>query len=71
MEAKDQTEQIDKNFTGIYGYINGQYIDGSGWIPPKEYDPLTRDWYIDAFEAGGDMVLSEPYVDAQTGSVRK
>ena len=68
-ETEQMQAQFDENFTGIYGYINGQYIDGSGWIPPKEYDPLTRDWYIDAFEAGGDMILSEPYVDAQTGSV--
>lgn len=67
------TEQMqvkfDENFTGIYGYINGEYLDGSGWVPPEGYDPQTRDWYIDAIEGGGDMVLSEPYVDAQTGSV--
>jgi putative nucleotidyltransferase with HDIG domain len=68
-ETEQMQAQFDENFTGIYGYINGQYIDGSGWIPPKEYDPLTRDWYIDAVEAGGNMILSEPYVDAQTGSV--
>ena len=24
-------EQFDTNFTGLYGYINGEYIDGSGW----------------------------------------
>ena len=68
-ETEQMQAQFDENFTGIYGYINGQYIDGSGWIPPEEYDPLTRDWYIDAVEEGGNMVLSEPYVDAQTGSV--
>ena len=68
-ETEQMQAQFDENFTGIYGYINGQYIDGSGWIPSEEYDPLTRDWYIDAVEEGGNMVLSEPYVDAQTGSV--
>ncbi len=69
MEAKDQTEQIDKNFTGIYGYIDGEYLDGIGWEPPEDYDPLTRDWYKAAVKAEGRPTLVSPYVDAQTGTV--
>ncbi len=62
-------EQFDANFTGIYGCLNGEYVDGSGWVPPEDYDPTERSWYKEAKEAGGNMILSKPYVDAQTGSI--
>lgn len=61
--------QFDANFTGLYGYINDEYIDGSGWMPPEGYDPTDRSWYREAVEAGGEMIVSDPYVDAQTGEV--
>ncbi len=64
-----QAEQFDENFTGIYAFINGEYMDGSGWIPPEGYDPVIRDWYNTAVEAGGEIVIVSPYVDVQTGSV--
>ena len=62
-------QQFDDNFTGIYGYINGEYLDGSGWVPPEGYDPTERDWYKEAIAANGKMNLSPPYVDAQTGEI--
>ncbi|MGN0407394.1 MAG: HD domain-containing phosphohydrolase [Bacteroides sp.] len=68
-EAKHETEQIDENFTGIYGYINGEYLDGIGWVPPKDYIPKQRDWYIAAKKAGGKATIVPPYLDAQTNTV--
>lgn len=68
-EAEHEKQQIDENFTGIYGYINGEYLDGIGWIPPKDYDPKTRDWYVAAKEAGGKATIVAPYLDAQTNTV--
>lgn len=68
-EAEHETEQIDENFTGIYGYINGEYLDGIGWIPPEDYVPTERDWYIAAKEAGGRATIVPPYLDAQTNTV--
>ncbi len=68
-EAEHETEQIDENFTGIYGYINGEYLDGIGWIPPEDYVPTERDWYIAAKEAGGKATIVPPYLDAQTNTV--
>ena len=69
-DATEQMQkQFDPNFTGLYGYINGQYLDGSGWVPPVDYVPTERDWYKKAIEADGSMVISDPYVDAQTGEV--
>ncbi|MBQ9519268.1 MAG: response regulator [Firmicutes bacterium] len=62
-------ESVDENFTGIYGYIDGKYIDGSGWVPPEGYDPTQRDWYKAAVDAKGKTTLVAPYVDAETGEV--
>ena len=67
--TKKMQEQFDENFTGIYGLLGGAYVDGSGWEPPEDYDPVTRDWYLAGMKAHGDMVLSPPYVDAQTGKI--
>ena len=64
-----QSEQFDENFTGIYAYIDGQYLDGLGWVPPEGYEPTERDWYKAAVEKKGEVVIVSPYVDAQTGSV--
>ena len=62
-------KQFDVNFTGLYGYINGEYIDGSGWVPPEGYVATERSWYTEAMAAGGEMIVSDPYVDAQTEEV--
>ena len=67
--TQQMQEQFDANFTGLYGYINGEYIDGSGWIPPEDYVATERNWYTEAAAADGEMIVSDPYVDAQTGQV--
>lgn len=68
-EAEHETQQIDENFTGIYGYINGEYLDGIGWVPPEDYEPTEREWYIAAKKAGGKATIVSPYLDAQTNTV--
>ena len=68
-EAEHETQQIDENFTGIYGYINGEYLDGIGWVPPEDYVPTSREWYTAAMEAGGRATIVPPYLDAQTNTV--
>lgn len=68
-EAEHAAKQVDENFTGIYGYIDGQYLDGIGWVPPADYEPTERVWYTRAKEAGGQIALVPPYLDAQTGTV--
>ena len=69
VESRNQADQFDENFTGIYGYIRGEYLDGLDWEPTEGYDPVQRDWYRDAVWAGGDVTIVSPYVDAQTGNV--
>ena len=68
-ETNNVEEQFNENFTGIYGYIMSQYMDGLNWEPPEGYDPASRDWYIRAREADGDVAFVPPYVDAQTGNM--
>ena len=68
-QTKRQAEQFDENFTGLYAYIDGVYLDGLGWIPPEGYEPTSRSWYTVAAEADGAVVITSPYLDAQTGSV--
>lgn len=68
-ESANTASQFDESYTGLYGVINGEYVDGVGWIPPDDYDPTVRDWYIDTVAAGGQPLVVSPYVDAQTGNV--
>ena len=68
-ETQIQQKQLGGNYLGIYGYIQGEYLDGLSWVPPVNYDPLQRDWYRNAAKARGEIVLTPPYVDAQTGDV--
>ena len=68
-ETQRQKEKFNENFTGIYGYIMGEYLDGLNWEPPEGYDPVQRGWYADAVEARGETTIVSPYVDAQTGDV--
>ncbi len=68
-ESEKQTAQFDQSYNGIYGYIQGVYLDGVGWEPPEDYDPKQRDWYKVGMAAGGESAIVPPYVDAQTHSV--
>ena len=68
-ETENVAEEYDENYTGIYGYIMGKYIDGLNWEPPEGYDPKTRDWYTGAMAAEGEVIFTTPYIDAQTGNL--
>lgn len=68
-ESKRYKEETDENFIGIYGFFNGIYIDGIGWMPDDDYDARSRDWYTAASIANGEPVIVSPYLDAQTNTV--
>lgn len=68
-ESISSTKAIDENYTGIYGYINGEYYDGDMWEPPADYDPVSRPWYKAAVEGKGELVLVDPYIDMETGNI--
>ena len=68
-ESEFQDNQFDENYIGLYGCVQGEYLDGLDWVPPENYDPTQRDWYLSAVAAKGEPVIISPYVDAQTGDV--
>ena len=68
-ESENTTSYFDSTYTGIYGVIRGEYVDGVGWVPPEGYDPTKRDWYNTLIEHNGEVTIVNPYVDAQTGNV--
>ena len=68
-ESKYYKEDVDVNFTGIYGIINDEYLDGIGWQPENDYVPQDREWYKAAVKADGESTFVQPYLDAQTNTV--
>lgn len=68
-ESKYYKRDVDKSFTGIYGLFNGEYLDGIGWQPEKDYVPQDREWYKAAVAANGEPAFVQPYLDAQTGTI--
>lgn len=68
-ESDYYMNSVDKDFTGVYGWIGGEYLDGIGWVPDDDYVPTERVWYTDAVKAGGEPVMISPYLDAQTGTI--
>ncbi len=60
---------LDPSTTGIYGLINGEYLDGSGWVPDKDFVPSERPWYVETLQSGHEITFVEPYLDMQTQTV--
>ncbi len=57
------------DFMKVYAYVRGEWLDGSGWVPPENYVPESRPWYVGAESNDGRIFFSEPYVDAETGGM--
>ncbi len=60
---------VDSNTTGIYGFVAGEYLNGSGWTPPAGYEPTQRPWYRAALEAKGEVALVRPFLNLQAGDM--
>ena len=41
-ESLSIKKAIDKDYIGLYGWINGEYCDGVGWVPDDDYVPTER-----------------------------
>lgn len=68
-QSDEYKKEIDEDFTSIYGYFKGDYLDGSDWIPDENYVATERPWYISAKQADGEIIIVPPYLDAQTNTV--
>ena len=68
-----QTEYIistlDPHTTGLYGWIAGEYLDGSGWVPDADYVATERPWYLQTLQSEDEITFVEPYLDVQTNTV--
>lgn len=49
-------EETNFRCSDIYGYIKGQYVDGSGNDMSPDFDVSAEQWYSAAIEAGGEPV---------------
>jgi diguanylate cyclase (GGDEF)-like protein len=67
-ESANLNSRIAGPTTGVYGYIDGVYLDGTGWEPIEGYEPMKRPWYIGAVAAGGEVTHVPPFMNFQTGS---
>ena len=68
-ESVSIQKSIDKDYTGLYGWINGEYCDGVGWVPDEDYVPTERPWYQEAIADDSDVTFVKPYLDDQTKTV--
>jgi len=69
-ESNKCAARISEDFTGIYGWVDGAYVDGLGWVPDEDYVPQKRIWYTMAMDnKENGVTLIPPYVDAQTGNI--
>lgn len=59
------------NNPGLYGYINGEYLDGTdtGWIPDEDYDPTVRPWYTGPRASIGSVAVVDPYLDMDSMTI--
>ncbi len=71
LERKSQNLNsiISGDTKGIYGYVDGVYVDGDRWVPDESYVPTERAWYKKALEADGKKIMVDPYEDARTGKL--
>ncbi len=66
-ESANLDDMSDIISNGIYGYINGEYLDGYQWVPEEDYVPTERPWYKAAVSNKGEITYVEPYIDSMTG----
>jgi signal transduction histidine kinase/CheY-like chemotaxis protein len=61
-----EQKDIKDVFVSVYGYLNGNYLDGTSWIPGEFYYPKTSPWMRGALMQNG-IFHSKPYIDPRTG----
>ena len=68
-ETKIIMATLDPTTTGLYGWVNGEYLDGAGWVPDEDYVATERPWYIQTVNSKEKITFVEPYLDVHTNSV--
>ena len=65
---KSRVKSNKYTFDVYIGYTDKKFLDGSGWIAPKDYDCTQRDWYK-AVISKDALIYTEPYLDASTKKI--
>ena len=60
---------LDPSTTGLYGWINREYLDGAGWVPEEDYVATERPWYTEMMASDQEITFVEPYLDLQTHTI--
>ena len=68
-ESLSIKKSIDMDYTGLYGWINNEYLDGVGWVPDEDYVPTERPWYTETIADKSEVTFVKPYLDEQTETV--
>lgn len=58
-----------ENSTGLYGYINDEFMSGTLWEPYEGYVATERPWYTKPMANKGVLTMLEPYLDVQSGNI--
>ncbi|MDR1021256.1 MAG: response regulator [Synergistaceae bacterium] len=66
-QAFRRQKDIEDVFVSVYGYLDGNYLDGTSWIPGEFYYPKTAPWMRGALTQNG-IFHSKPYIDPRTGN---
>jgi PAS domain S-box-containing protein len=57
-------------FYGFFDVFGGEFIAREeDWIPPEDFVPQSRPWYIAAVEANGEVGITKPYTDIISGEI--
>ena len=68
-ESQSIKDSIDRDYTGLYGWVKGLYVDGGGWVPDVDYVPTERPWYLETMADDSEITFVSPYLDAQTHTI--
>jgi len=68
-ETNNILATLDPSTTGLYGWINREYLDGAGWVPDDDFVPTQRPWYTETIDSDQEITFVEPYLDLQTNTI--
>ncbi|MDR2535871.1 MAG: response regulator [Treponema sp.] len=69
-QVNTQEDHLIDGLLGVYGYVYDVYLGGADtWIPPADFNPKTRPWYIGAEAKKGYIHYTGSYIDNSTGKL--
>ena len=59
------TAFTDMIYDVYIAFDDKEFVDGDDWVPPADYDPTTRDWYL-LGQKNDSLVFGPPDIDVDT-----